>query len=1647
VASSIREVLAELYAGALDERDKGDKFERLMRAYLSTDATWVDRFSDVWLWSDWPGRGGKVDTGIDLVAAECDGGLVAIQCKFYAPTHVLQKADIDSFFTASGRAGFTGRMIVSTTTKWSKNAEDALIDQQISVTRLDIRDLDASTIDWSQFSLRTPEVLVVQAKKTLFPHQRDAFDAARAHYVEGGAERGKLIMACGTGKTFTSLRITEDLAGPGAKVLFLVPSISLLAQSLREWTQQAEVPLRCFAVCSDVRVGRNSESEDIAAHDLPLPATTDGSLLAERMAAVADPGVMTVVFSTYQSLAAVVTAQDFGIGEFDLVVCDEAHRTTGVTLAGEDESAFVKVHNQVILRAKRRLYMTATPRIYGEGSRQQAAEGAAKLCDMDEQADFGEEFHRLGFGEAVERNLLTDYKVLVLAVDEKAVSTTFQAQLADDDHDLGLDDAARIVGCWNGLAKRGQGEFGFGDDPQPMRRAVAFSRSIKDSKRFAALFTEIVDEHVHSLTDELDGEDAGSGGVGGSGPLHCEVDHVDGTFNVLRRNELLGWLQDETPEDTCRILSNARCLSEGVDVPALDAVLFLNPRNSVVDVVQSVGRVMRRAPGKRYGYVILPIGIPADMTPEQALADNKKYKVVWQVLQALRAHDERFNALINKIELNKASTARLQVIGVSGFERPDRQPAEGAGTGDGTSTRDRSGKSHPSKGTDGAAGSYATTQVEGMLSFPELGEWRAAIYARIVKKVGDRRYWDQWAAMVADIAERHTTRIKALLDDPALDVAGQFEEFLHGLRCNLNDSISRDDAIDMLAQHLITKPIFDALFDGYSFTEHNPVSQVMQAMLNVLHDQNLQAAQDGLEKFYASVRLRAADIDTAEGKQQIITELYEKFFKLAFPRVAEKLGIVYTPIEVVDFILRAVQHLLQTEFDGASLSDPGVHVLDPFTGTGTFIARLLTSGLIQPADLARKYASELHANEILLLAYYIAAINIEATYHGLTGYEYQPFDGIVLTDTFQIAEAGDVMDEIIFPTNNARVAHQKNLDIRVIIGNPPYSVGQTSANDASANLAYPTLDGKIESTYAARSMVTSKRTLYDSYIRAIRWASDRIASSAQGGVIGYVSNGGWIDANTTDGLRKSLAEEFHSIYVYNLRGNTRTAGEQVRREGGKIFGQGSRSTVAVTLLVKKPGAVPAGGAMIRYYDIGDYLTREEKLNLVAAAAVNTLPWDQIDPNEHGDWLNQRGAGFGAFPAVGAKGADRGGGDVVVFDTYTQGVNTGRDAWAYNYSRAAVETNASRMIEFYNSEVERYAAATADSPNVDVSKFLDADPKKISWADNAKADLKRGRNYVYSADAVRPGMYRPFCRQNVYFDRRFNERVYQLPKVFPSAEHSNFGIYSVGEGSAVPFSVLMLDGLPNLHVTGAGSSGQFFPRFTYERVEDVEGQLFVGEEPQEGAPEGWRRVDNITDAILTSYQKTYGTTVTKDDVFYYLYGLLHSPEYRERFAADLKRTLPRIPQVASAQDFDAFVDAGRRLAGLHVRYEEVQPYPLIEKWSGPQDNPDAYLVEKMRFAKNGKDVDKSTLLVNNRLTLAGVPPKAEQYQLGSRSAVEWLIDRYQVKTDPASGIRNDPNDWGREHGDPRYIVDLIKRVVTVSVQTVEIVRGLPSLDLS
>ena len=1620
--------LLDIYrAASASEREKGTYFEELICAYLRNEATYRDLYDKVWMYADWAkeqGLDGR-DTGIDLVArTQGTGEFHAIQCKLYAQDYRVQKKDIDSFFTASGKAPFSHRIIVATTNNWSEHAEDALQGQQLSINKIDLQALEDSQIDWAKY--QPNQAVAFKARKQLRDHQKTALNAVAAGLKD--AERGKLIMACGTGKTFTSLKIAEQQAGKGKRVLFLVPSLSLLSQTLTEWTQESETPLHSFAVCSDSDVGKKRKADEdtpqVFAHELRYPATTKADRLAAEMLKRHDTEHMSVVFSTYHSIEVISRAQqEHGLAAFDLIICDEAHRTTGATFDDDDESTFVRVHDADYIRANKRLYMTATPRIYGDSAKVKAESGEVTLCSMDDEALYGKELFVINFSEAVQRGLLTDYKVLVLTVEESAISRRLQDLLKDEDNQLKVDDAAKIVGCWKALAKQGLHEQLIGDD-EPMKRAVAFCQVISpnykgtkhkvSSINIASMFQSVVEAYQES--EEIDE----------ASRIVCEAEHVDGGMNASQKEAKLNWLKDEAPANTCRILSNVRCLSEGVDVPALDAVLFLTPRNSQVDVVQSVGRVMRNAPGKKRGYVVLPVVIPAGMEPHEALNDNQTYKVVWQVLQALRSHDDSFDAMVNKLDLIGSDPRKMEVIAIT--DKAEKKAKKTSGTSNGKA----------GKGQYGIGEKRAKYDAEGQLTQQaeltyEVGEIEKAIYAKIVDKCGNRHHWEDWANDIAKIARTHIDRIQGILENPVnTQEKAAFNAFAAELRDDLNDSISDGEIVEMLAQHLVTKPVFDAMFDEYSFASNNPMSKAMQGVLDALHEHHLAKEADTLEKFYASVRQRAAGIHNAQGKQKIIVELYDKFFRNAFPKMTERLGIVYTPVEVVDFILHSVNHLLQQEF-GQTLGSKGVHIIDPFTGTGTFITRLLQSGLIKPEELPHKYKHEIHANELVLLAYYIAAINIEAAYHGEVIDEYTPFEGICLTDTFQMYEKDDLVDALLVD-NSARRKRQKQLDIRVIVGNPPYSVGQKSENDNNDNVEYPSLDARIRSTYAERSDATLAKGLYDSYIRAIRWASDRIGDA---GIIGFVTNAGFLEANTADGLRKCLADEFSSLYVFHLRGNQRTSGETSRKEGGKIFGSGSRAPIAISLLVKSPDAQAHG--QIYFHDIGDYLSREEKLEKIAgfSSIAGIEQWQQITPDEHGDWLKQRDDSFNQFIVLGDKKGDA----PKLFDNFSLGVVTNRDAWAYNASQTKLATNMTSMIGFYNDEVERFNAA---HPGLDtkarqakVDGFIDTDPTRISWTRALKQDLGKDRSYAFEADCLVPGLYRPFTKQWLYFNRRFNEMVYQMPRIFPNAAATNIAIMVKQRPTENSQLALIVNVPPELQTDGGAQS---FPLYLYdEAAQASKDDLFA--EPSEG---GLRRRDAITDAGLAHFANAYpGEAIGKEDLFYYVYGILHSPDYRERFADNLSKELPRIPAVKKAADFWAFSKAGRALADLHLNYETVEPYPLTIDAKGTLTDAD-YRVEKMKFAKKG---DKTTVIYNHRITLKGIPEAAWDYVVNGKAALDWVMERQAVRTDKASGIVNDANDWATETmGNPKYPLELFQSVVTVSLETMKIVKALPALDI-
>ncbi|WP_291448749.1 type ISP restriction/modification enzyme [Actinomyces sp. ICM47] len=1659
--SALDALLDEYRARATSEREKGTLFEELTRQFLLHDARFAHQFKEIYLWSEWPERR-TGDTGIDLVAIPVrdEEGPVAIQCKFYALGHRIQKADIDSFLSASGKEPFGRRIVVDTSgAPWGKNAQDAIEGQQIPVSRITLADLRDSDIDWRTYSLGSTQAPKTRERKVPRDHQVRARSAVMSGFEEH--DRGTIVMACGTGKTFTALTIAREFVekeGGTARILFAVPSLALLKQTLDDWAAEADGAFTAWAVCSDTKVSssaRNDTTEESAV-DLPIPATTDGQRLADSLNANNATEGLQVVFATYQSIDVIHGAQEIAGDDwrdFDLIICDEAHRTTGATLTGEDESAFTKIHSNEFIRRAKTLYMTATPRIFAENAKSRASEKDAILTSMDDQDTYGPVFFRLGFGQAVKENLLTDYKVIILTVSEEEVSGQYQT-IAEMGGELNLDTAAKLTGCWNALAKRKNrgSDVDYGEDSAPMRRAVAFCKDIKASKQVTDQFPDLVNGPF-GLSD-LSNDDA-------SDNLQVECRHVDGTMNAAVRAREMDWLTegagtDEVP--VCRILTNARCLSEGVDVPTLDAVLFLSPRKSQVDVIQAVGRVMRRAEGKDFGYIILPVAVPAGMAPERALDDNKRFQVVWQVLKALRAHDERLDAAINSMELNGQGPENIIVEQVSLEKKNKQDDLLGGSASDG----DEAGAGSSGSSADGLA-----QGIQGQLTLLP-SDWKESVFGQIVKKVGSSLYWEDWSKDIATVAERYIHLIDHLLEDPERQDA--FQEFVNALRATLNPAVDNESAVEMLAQHILTAPLFDAMFPDHSFSKQNPVSRAMNTIMEMLASHSMfENERRELDSFYRAMVERIEAVHTLAGKQEIMRTLYDRFFSQAFPRMSERLGIVFTPVEVVDFIIRSADDAMRTAF-GQTLGDPGVAIIEPFAGTGTFVARLLQLGIIPPEALERKYKNEIFANEFVLLSYYIASINIEQVYHQVRAEQgadecYVEFPGMTLTDTFQLHEGDGTITEDFegLAANNERAKAEKDSAITVIVMNPPYSSGQNSANDDNQNLAYPRLDTRIAATYADQSSGVNKNSLYDSYFRALRWASDRIGER---GVIAFVSNSSFVDGNSADGVRLSLQEEFSQIFIYDLKGNARTSGERRRREGGNVFEEGSRTGVAITVLVKDPSH--SGTAEVFYAEAEDYATRQEKLDQITAyGSIEGISgadaFRSIAPNQHGDWISSRDERFVTFQEIGNKSLKGKEATPAIFRQYSSGLKTNRDAWCYNFSREAVASNMRQMIDNYNAEVHAGTATEA----------INTDSTQINWNRQLIRDLVSRKHHEFNADSIRSGIYRPFCAQSVYFAREMNDMIYQLPQLFPTSNHQNVALGPSGERRR-DFSVGFTCELPDLEMV---SKAQWFPLYTWEPLSPTSGSepdlfadLATASESQadEAATassldfsrpigdqipvilDGYRRVDNVTDATLASYREHYGDAgITKEDIFFYVYALLHHPEYRERYEDDLKKMLPHIPRAAG---FHTYANVGRELADLHVNYEQVEPYPSVQEEASlhaPADPWECYRIgeRKMRFPKLGRrDKDFTRLEYNDHVTLTGIPAEAQGYSISGRSPLEWIIDRYHVKTDKASGIVNDPNDFLHEQGRPAAVVDLIKRLVTVSMRTQELLETLPKLEI-
>ncbi len=1612
MSSNFELALSKIRAISSNPVEQGTAFEKLSKIYFENDDIQKQELRKIWFYKDWAKLNpdfSKVDIGIDLVGElKKDKGLVAIQCKFFKSDHQISKEDLDSFISASANEVFKRLILIDTSNEdLGSNAQSMINNLDKSYQRIQKYDLENSRLDWLEYVEN--DKIKLSKKKEPLDHQIKAVEEAKNHFTTNN--RGKMIMACGTGKTYTSLKIAEAIANKKL-VLYMVPSLALMSQSIREWKNDCNEDFIAFSACSDQRVGRiNNESDyiQVKLNELAIPATTDPKKLSYEISRT-EKNKMTVVFSTYQSIEVIKDAQKkYNMKSFDLIICDEAHRTTGATFENEDDSYFVRIHDNNYVEGKKRLYMTATPRIYGNKAKRKADEGRVELASMDDAKKFGKEFFNRGFNWAVENNLLSDYKVVILAIDENMVSANLQKSL-EDGSELKLTDATKIIGVYKALAKVG---FDKKKDEKlkPIKKALAFSQNIEISKIFQKEFNNVINEYI--ANENIKEENKVD--------LTVETQHVDGSFNADRRTNSLNWLKSDTEKNTCRILSNVKCLSEGVDVPSLDAIMFLHPKKSQIDVVQAVGRVMRKAEGKNIGYVIIPVTVAPGISPEKALNDNEKYKVVWQIVNALRTHDERLDSKVNMLSLGEDVSDKIDIIHMSA-----EQDATTAKIEDVSKKNSKKDQKKDDEIVNTAQNiedpENKKSQAEQMsLQIDDLSQ---AIKAKIVQKCGTRDYWENWATDIAKIAETHVNKLNSLLVKKNSKERKVFETFLTEIRDDLNPEISETDAIEMLAQHIITKPVFETLFSGNDFSKENAVSKAIEKVLSQVYKTNIEKENISLKNFYSSVRRRAKDIITPKSKTVLLNELYERFFKNAFPLTTQKLGIVYTPVEIVDFMINSINGLLIENFN-KKLEDKNIHILDPFTGTGTFITRLLQSGLISNKNISNKYLNELHANEVVLLAYYVAGINIESVYQTIKKEnQYKPFNGIVLTDTFQLYEQERDMFDDLMPDNSQKRTKQKKRDITVVMGNPPYSVGQTAANDNAQNLKYLNLDEKIKSTYAKYTKATNKGSLYDSYIRAFRWASDRIKDD---GIISFVTNANWVEANAMDGMRKSVHEDFSKIIVVNLRGNQRTSGELSKKEGGKVFGGGSRTPIAITFLIKNSKSTEKN--KIYYYDIGDYLDRKEKLKKIEnIGSIKSLfdrsKFKKIIPDDNNDWINQGKKDYRDFISLGTK--DKNNKEIKIFKDYSSGFKTSRDSWNYNFSKKNLKNNVTKSIDFYNQELNRYNKSKKDIKPIN---FVDKDHTKITWERTQIQNIEKNKPLQFKEKSIQECFYRPFTKLWGYTDEKFNSCVYQMPKIFPNNKEKNLVIIAPGTGNRNEFSTYISDKIPDL---GFLSACYCFPLKIFSKIDEG---LFNTE----------NSYDAITDDVLKLFKtKLKLNSLKKEEIFYYIYGLFHSAEYRNKYKNNLNKEIPRIP---ISKNFKNFYEIGKKLANIHLNIDDIEENKDVKVVYDINDekNKNFFTVEKMIFKGKRNNLNKDTIIYNQYIKIENIPLSSYKYVINGKSAIEWVMERQRIVKNDVTKIINNANDYASETiKDPKYPLKLLLKVISLSIETQKLINKLPKL---
>lgn len=1564
-------------------RHKGGWFEKVSKHFLLEHDS-ANEYESIKLWNDWELRNNEGDRGIDIVIQTISKEYIAVQCKFHQNS--ISYNDISTFLhklqSGVGEVRFKKGIIISTS-KLTRAALEEIeqtrsIGMDIDIDIISEEDFIYSRIDWEKFDpTKTEDELPLCDKKKPRSHQIEAINATKEYFLALKNARGKLIMACGTGKTYTSLKIMEAL---DPKItLFLAPSIALLSQTFREYAQEKSDPFYASIVCSDDKVGKSKDedNDDIKFSELPLKPSTRLEDILSVYEKAQKENKRFIIFSTYQSALRIKEAQEAGLKEIDLIICDEAHRTVGAMYSSnerDDKNAFTLCHSDENIKATKRLYMTATPKVYSESSKAKAKEKDNVIYSMDDEEIFGEEIYTLNFSKAIALDLLTDYKIIILAVRKEnlsGVTNSVNKKISQleakgtklDKKLINNEFVCKIVGTHKGLAKQDlivldeknkeDNDLKNKADTFVSQRAISFCKSIQTSKNIKDSFETIMECYDEELKKKSFKN------------LKISIDHVDGTMNCKDRLEKLENLNQFKP-NTCKVLSNARCLSEGVDVPALDSIIFFDGKSAMVDIIQAVGRVMRKAKNKKRGYIILPIALEeSEIKNLDEAVNNTNFKNIWKVIKALRSHDP---SLVDEATFKE----KIKIFG----------------SDDGNNRNDEK------------------TLFDAIL----LQDLADAVYNVMPTKLGDRNYWENFTKKTGNIARTLNNRLKMIFDkNPEF-----FHGFLDSLRENIHQNIKEDEALDMITSHIITKPIFDALFGD---NIKNPIAKALDKMVQKLSTLGLEGETKDLKNLYESVKTESLHAKSQKSQQELIKNLYNTFFKEAFRKQSEKLGIVYTPIEVVDFILRATNGILKKHFN-TDFNDQNITIFDPFTGTGSFIARLLSkeNALISDEALKEKFQKNLFAFDIVLLSYYIALINITQAAQNRDG-SLKNFKNIALTDSLDIYEEKNDKGALPFfydlKENKDIKDTLADQNIRVIIGNPPYSAGAKSANDNNQNLSHPKLEKRVYEKYGKNSTAQVGNTTRDTLIQSIRMASDLLKDK---GVIGFVVNGSFIDSKSADGFRKSVAQDFAHLYVLNLRGNARTSGETFKKEGGKIFDSGSRATIAIVFFVKDKSAPDN---TIFYYEVEDYLKREAKLNLLAGFEnLESVPFKEITPNNKGDWINQRNEEFEKLiPLKRDKTLQ----NDSIFDINSLGVASGRDPWVYNFSPNILTQSVQKCIDTYNADLkhfnERFREAfkqrTAKDKGIKPAdrykhlndKEITTDKTKIAWTDGLKNKLIKNKNLQESSEeCARLALYRPFNKQWLYWDKDWIHRQREFSKIFPN-KHAQNVVINTGAGNGKDFSTLVSDFISDCSLI---SPTQAYPLYCYDDL--------------------GRRDYAISGWALNLFRKYYeDNSIAEEEIFYYIYAILHHKGYLEKYKNSLKKEAPRI---ALSDDFKELSILGKELAELHLNYESGEMHTSVKYTTLMNAEIEGYYdVDKM--IKKG-----DSILYNKNIAITKIPQKAFDYVVNGKSAIDWVIERYSITTDKEDSlIENNPN----HYAGGKYVFELLCRVIKLSEKSVDLIE--------